>query len=174
MGNSKYGTSGGVELTEELIERLAGEAEEGYDVERLRPRSSHGRPPTPPSNELGRRARQTELLPRATRVPSTYIAVLLVVVVATLGAMAIAFILGTPEAHIIALVAVAGVAAALTVARVVRFWLYLRYLRYIVDQAARQGALIDPVAVIEASAASGLGGIVLRTPWRSRRTGRRR
>jgi hypothetical protein len=43
--DSKYGTSGGVELTDELIERLAGEAEEGYDVERLRPRSRRGRPP---------------------------------------------------------------------------------------------------------------------------------
>jgi hypothetical protein len=39
MSSSEYGSSGGVELTDELIERIAGEAEEGYDVERLRPRS---------------------------------------------------------------------------------------------------------------------------------------
>jgi CRISPR-associated endonuclease/helicase Cas3 len=45
MSNSEYGSSGGVELTDELIERLAREAEEGYDVERLRPRSRRGRPP---------------------------------------------------------------------------------------------------------------------------------
>ncbi len=45
MSSSEYGTSGGVELTDELIERLAREAEEGYDVERLRPRSRRGRPP---------------------------------------------------------------------------------------------------------------------------------
>lgn len=32
-------TSGGVELTEPLIDRLAEEAEAGYDVERLRPRT---------------------------------------------------------------------------------------------------------------------------------------
>lgn len=38
MDKSRYGTSGGVELTDELIERLAREAEEGYDVERLLPR----------------------------------------------------------------------------------------------------------------------------------------
>jgi hypothetical protein len=45
MSNSEYGSSGGVELTDELIERLAQEAEEGYEVERLRPRSRRGRPP---------------------------------------------------------------------------------------------------------------------------------
>lgn len=39
MSNSDHGTSGGVELTDELVERLAKEAEHGYDVERLRPRS---------------------------------------------------------------------------------------------------------------------------------------
>lgn len=44
MGDENYGTSGGVELTDELIERLADEAERGYDVDRLRPRP-RGRPP---------------------------------------------------------------------------------------------------------------------------------
>ena len=38
-----YGTSGGIELTDELIEKLAKEAEEGIDLSRLRPR--RGRPP---------------------------------------------------------------------------------------------------------------------------------
>ncbi|MGH7857181.1 MAG: CopG family transcriptional regulator [Candidatus Binatia bacterium] len=37
-------TSGGIELTEELIEKLADEAERGYDVERLAKRG-RGRPP---------------------------------------------------------------------------------------------------------------------------------
>jgi hypothetical protein len=32
-------TSGGVELTEPLIDQLAEEAQAGYDVERLRPRT---------------------------------------------------------------------------------------------------------------------------------------
>jgi predicted HicB family RNase H-like nuclease len=45
MSSSNYGTSGGIELTDELVERLAQEAEEGYAVERLRPRSRRGRPP---------------------------------------------------------------------------------------------------------------------------------
>jgi CRISPR-associated endonuclease/helicase Cas3 len=45
MGTSDKGTSGGVELTDELIERLAAEAEEGYDVEELRPAPRQGRPP---------------------------------------------------------------------------------------------------------------------------------
>jgi predicted HicB family RNase H-like nuclease len=45
MGKSKYGTSGGVELTDDLIEHLVEEAEEGYDAEQLRPRSRRGRPP---------------------------------------------------------------------------------------------------------------------------------
>lgn len=44
MDKSRHGTSGGVELTDELFE-LAREAEEGYDVGRLRPRSRRGRPP---------------------------------------------------------------------------------------------------------------------------------
>lgn len=44
MKKKTYGkTSGGVELTEELIEKLAKEAEEGIDLSRLRPR--RGRPP---------------------------------------------------------------------------------------------------------------------------------
>lgn len=45
MDKSRHGTSGGVELTDELIEQLAREAEEGYGVRRLRPRSRRGRPP---------------------------------------------------------------------------------------------------------------------------------
>ena len=39
-----YGTSGGVEITDELIEKWAAEAEVGYDVSRLTPRPP-GRPP---------------------------------------------------------------------------------------------------------------------------------
>lgn len=35
-------TSRGVDLTDELVERLASEAEQGYDVGRLRPRHGHG------------------------------------------------------------------------------------------------------------------------------------
>jgi hypothetical protein len=38
----RYGTSGGVEITDALIERLADRAERGFDHARLRPR---GRPP---------------------------------------------------------------------------------------------------------------------------------
>ena len=37
-----YGTSGGVPITDEVIERLASEAERGIDHRKLRPR---GRPP---------------------------------------------------------------------------------------------------------------------------------
>ncbi|HEY8692546.1 MAG TPA: CopG family transcriptional regulator [Chloroflexota bacterium] len=37
-----YGTSGGVDITDDVIERLAAEAERGNDLARLRPR---GRPP---------------------------------------------------------------------------------------------------------------------------------
>lgn len=37
-----YGSSGGVEITDELVERLAGEAERGFDPRKLR---SRGRPP---------------------------------------------------------------------------------------------------------------------------------
>lgn len=37
-----YGTSGGVEITDTVIERLADEAERGYEPAKLRPR---GRPP---------------------------------------------------------------------------------------------------------------------------------
>ncbi|MGH2364680.1 MAG: CopG family transcriptional regulator [Chloroflexota bacterium] len=37
-----YGTSGGVEITDALIERLADEAERGFDPAKLHPR---GRPP---------------------------------------------------------------------------------------------------------------------------------
>lgn len=35
------GTSGGVALTEELLDRLAEEAEAGYDLEQLVPRTAH-------------------------------------------------------------------------------------------------------------------------------------
>lgn len=38
-------TSGGVELTDELLDRLAEEAEQGYEVDKLRPRTRRGRPP---------------------------------------------------------------------------------------------------------------------------------
>jgi hypothetical protein len=39
MGEHKgsYGTSGGVELTDELVERLAAEAEKGYKLSQLIP-----------------------------------------------------------------------------------------------------------------------------------------
>lgn len=37
-----YGTSGSVEITDEVVERLAGAAERGYDPRTLHPR---GRPP---------------------------------------------------------------------------------------------------------------------------------
>lgn len=45
MSKSKHGTSGGVELTDSLINQLAKEAERGYDIARLRPRARRGRPP---------------------------------------------------------------------------------------------------------------------------------
>src|SRR6266542_2291793 len=45
MSKTNHGSSGGVELTEALVERLAKEAERGYDVTRLRPRPRRGRPP---------------------------------------------------------------------------------------------------------------------------------
>jgi hypothetical protein len=38
-----YGTSGGIEITDELIEKVVAEAEAGIDISRLRPR--RGRPP---------------------------------------------------------------------------------------------------------------------------------
>ena len=38
----RYGTSGGVEITDAVVERLADAAERGFDHARLRPR---GRPP---------------------------------------------------------------------------------------------------------------------------------
>jgi hypothetical protein len=47
--------------------------------------------------------------------------------------------------------AVTGLAAVRAVAGVIRLWLRLRYLRYVIDKAAAQGVLIDPVSVIEAS-----------------------
>lgn len=34
-----YETSGGIELTDEVVERLADEADAGYDIERLQSRS---------------------------------------------------------------------------------------------------------------------------------------
>lgn len=39
-----HGTSGGVVLTDEVIERAARDAEQGYDVNRLRPRTHRGEP----------------------------------------------------------------------------------------------------------------------------------
>jgi Ribbon-helix-helix protein, copG family len=46
MRSSKYGTSGGLELTDAVIKRLAQEAEIGYESGRLRPRTGRrGRPP---------------------------------------------------------------------------------------------------------------------------------
>lgn len=45
MTREDYGTSGGIRLTNELIEKLAEEAERGYDVEELRRRHQRGRPP---------------------------------------------------------------------------------------------------------------------------------
>lgn len=42
MRRSSRGMSGGVELTDELIQRMAEEAEEGYDINRVRTR--RGRP----------------------------------------------------------------------------------------------------------------------------------
>lgn len=39
-------TSGGVELTDDLLDRLAVEAGQGYDVDRLKER--HVQPPDPP------------------------------------------------------------------------------------------------------------------------------
>ncbi|WP_071812681.1 CopG family ribbon-helix-helix protein [Lentzea guizhouensis] len=41
----KKPTSGGVELTDELMDRLAEEAEKGYDLDKIRPRTRRGRPP---------------------------------------------------------------------------------------------------------------------------------
>src|SRR5947209_15051449 len=43
MDETKKETSGGVELTDELVEQLADEAERGYDISRLTRR--RGRPP---------------------------------------------------------------------------------------------------------------------------------
>jgi Ribbon-helix-helix protein, copG family len=40
--SDSYGTSGGIEITDAVIGRLADEAERGFDPKRLRPR---GRPP---------------------------------------------------------------------------------------------------------------------------------
>jgi CRISPR-associated endonuclease/helicase Cas3 len=39
---TRYGTSGGVEITDAVVERLADEAQHGYKPSKLRPR---GRPP---------------------------------------------------------------------------------------------------------------------------------
>src|ERR1700674_4611223 len=43
MTEKNYGTSGGVDLTDELIDELAKEAERGYDLDRLGPRRGRGR-----------------------------------------------------------------------------------------------------------------------------------
>src|SRR5712692_284982 len=45
MSKSKHGKSGGVELTDALIGRLAADAERGYDPGRLRAGPRRGRPP---------------------------------------------------------------------------------------------------------------------------------
>lgn len=37
----RFGTSAGIPLTDDLINELAQEAEEGYSTERLRPRNPH-------------------------------------------------------------------------------------------------------------------------------------
>lgn len=42
MSKTGHGRSGGVELTDELLQRLADDAERGYEVERLR--QQRGRP----------------------------------------------------------------------------------------------------------------------------------
>lgn len=45
MADHKPDTSGGVELTDEVLDELADEAERGYDPEELRTRPGRGRPP---------------------------------------------------------------------------------------------------------------------------------
>jgi hypothetical protein len=45
MTEGKYGRSGGVPLTDELLAALVEEAEHGYEPERLARRPSQGRPP---------------------------------------------------------------------------------------------------------------------------------
>lgn len=45
MAEHDFGTSGGVELTDDLIEQLIKEAEKGYEPDELKPRSGPGRPP---------------------------------------------------------------------------------------------------------------------------------
>lgn len=45
MSEDSHGTSGGVELTDESVEELADQAEEGYDPAQLQRRSRRGRPP---------------------------------------------------------------------------------------------------------------------------------
>ena len=41
-----YGkTTSGIEITDELIERVGAKAEAGYDVDKLQPRMKRGRPP---------------------------------------------------------------------------------------------------------------------------------
>lgn len=44
MSKKTYGTSGGVEITDELIEELSREAERGYPIDQIRPRQYRGRP----------------------------------------------------------------------------------------------------------------------------------
>jgi hypothetical protein len=46
MTTETHGTSAdGVELTDALIDKLTAEAEAGYDVKQLKPRTRRGRPP---------------------------------------------------------------------------------------------------------------------------------
>lgn len=45
MTNTHGKSIDGVELTDELLEQIADEAEAGYDVETLKPRVRRGRPP---------------------------------------------------------------------------------------------------------------------------------
>lgn len=49
MTDSDNGTSGRVELTDELLGRLVAEAEDGYPVERVRRRARRGRLPAGPA-----------------------------------------------------------------------------------------------------------------------------
>jgi hypothetical protein len=56
VSNAEKKTSGGVELTDEVLDRAAAEAEEGYDVEQIRPRmrSAGGASPVERGEDPGR------------------------------------------------------------------------------------------------------------------------
>lgn len=58
---SDHGTSGGVALTDDLVEDLAAEAERGYPIERLRPRTHR------PGGHLGAEERGPQQLPPASQ-----------------------------------------------------------------------------------------------------------